>query len=40
MQAKSATPRFDVNGTIVTVVIEDLQNGGPIRSAIQNLPRQ
>ncbi|WP_404991171.1 phage tail tape measure protein [Cupriavidus pauculus] len=40
MQAKSATPRFDVNGTIVTVVIDDLQNGGPIRSAIQNLPRQ
>lgn len=38
-QVKSATPIFDINGMVVKIVLTDLQKGGPIRSAVQNLPK-
>ncbi|VVE90398.1 phage tail length tape measure family protein [Pandoraea bronchicola] len=40
MQVRSATPQFDATGLVVKIVIDDLQRGGPIRSAIQGMPKQ
>jgi peptidoglycan hydrolase-like protein with peptidoglycan-binding domain len=33
-QAASATPRFDANGMVVSVILRDLKNNGPIRQAL------
>lgn len=39
MQVKSATPVFDASGMILRVVLDNIQRGGALRSAIQNVPR-
>lgn len=38
-QVKSATPKLDASGMVIRIVLDDLQKGGPVRSAIQNLPK-
>ncbi|WP_150614974.1 phage tail tape measure protein [Pandoraea terrigena] len=38
-QVKSATPQFDATGMVLKIILTDLQKGGPVRSAIQNLPK-
>ncbi|WP_174984292.1 phage tail tape measure protein [Pandoraea commovens] len=39
VQVTSATPQFDGKGFVLKVVLDDLKRGGPVRSAIQNMPK-
>ncbi|HNW41177.1 MAG TPA: hypothetical protein PKN08_04665, partial [Opitutaceae bacterium] len=33
-RAASATPRFDADGMVISIVLRDLNNNGPIRQAL------